>query len=157
VVRQGSKGYEAVIDLAQHKQLSWKELRGEYPNMILPEEGVDAGKEAKKDAAVTSALKRRGVTDLPFFDCFVGALGYFGTPEERGKRIFSVMCSDQRRMYSSWSREIPGFMVMFDADTRKVLRVVDEGGSAPADAFLRYEAPSAAAPREVSGPIRVDQ
>src|SRR5262249_42045327 len=72
-------------------------------------------------------------------------------------RILSVMCSDARRMHSLWSREIPGFTVLFDSDAKKVLRIVDTPGPKAAEAFLRYDAPSTVAPREAPAPIRVDQ
>ena len=155
IIRQGPKAYEAAVDLIQRKELSWKELR-EYP-IMNSEEGSEIGKEIKKDPGVIAALKRRGFADLTFIHCSGFPLGYFGTPEERGKRIVYVSCSDQRRMHSLWSREVPGFTLMVDADAKKIIRIVDEGGPAASDAFPRYDAPSALPSRVVPGPIRVDQ
>ncbi|MBI3471519.1 MAG: hypothetical protein HY013_09195 [Candidatus Solibacter usitatus] len=156
IVRQAPKSYEAVIDLNQRKELSWKEILGAHPG-YLNDESKEAGKEAKKHPEVIAALKRRGIENLAFVECHGFPPGYFGTPEQRGKRLLHVGCSDARRMHSLWSREIPGLTIVFDVDAKKVLRVVDEGGPAPSEAFVRYDAPSAGPSREVPGPLRVEQ
>jgi len=155
-VRQGSKAFKAVVDLTNRKQLSWEGIEGAYPNLVS-EEIPESGKEAKKHPDVIAALKRRGYSDLTFIDCQGLPPGYFGTEEQRGKRVLHVTCTDARRMHGLWYREIPGLTIVYDADNKRVLRVVDEGGPPVAEALAQYDAPSAIGPREVPGPMRTDQ
>ena len=156
IVRQGPKAYEAVVDVASRKQLAWNEIRGAYPNLVF-EEMVEAGKEVKKHPEVNAALERRGLRDLTFIDCLGVPPGYFGTAEQKGKRLLHVFCSDKGRMHSLWLRDIPGLTIVYDADAKQVLRVVDEGGSLASESFVRYQPPSEGPPREVPGPMRVEQ
>ena len=85
VIRQGKDAFEAVIDLRARKLISWTPLHGAYPNIMVDEEGGDAGKEIKKHPEVIAAFKRRGIDDLTFIDCIGIPPGYFGTEEQRGR------------------------------------------------------------------------
>ncbi|MGH9658869.1 MAG: hypothetical protein ACRD96_10015, partial [Bryobacteraceae bacterium] len=157
VVRQGPKAYLAVVDLAARKLVSWTEIRGAWPNILVDEEGVDAGKDVKKHPDVIAAFKRRGIVDLTFIDCMGVPPGYFGTPEQRGKRILHVGCTDARRIRGVWPPEIPGLTVVYDMDAKKVVRVVDEPGAPVAASFTRAASFADGPQREVPSPMRVDQ
>jgi primary-amine oxidase len=156
VVRQGTKGYEAVIDISSRKLASWNEVRGGYPNFLIDEDGPEAGKEAKKHPDVIAALKRRGFADLTLVDCFGIPPGYFGTSEQRGKRVLHVTCMDPRRVRGLWAPEIPGLTIVYDADAKKVIRVVDEGGAPISPSYARAAASYIGA-RPAAPPMRVEQ
>src|SRR5262249_26730617 len=86
VVRQGVEAFETVVDLKQRRVVSWTKLDGVQPNW-LGEEYRAMEKEVKKNPDFIAAMKKRGITDLTFIDCMGLPPGYFGGPEERGRRI----------------------------------------------------------------------
>lgn len=89
VVWKGKQTFEAVVDVKGKKLVSWTEMKGVQPNIVREEENeITAGVMA--DAGLQAALKRRGITDLNSVFCFVNTPGYFGTPEEQGRRLFRV-------------------------------------------------------------------
>ena len=156
VVRQGPEAHEAVIDLRKKRLLSWKEVPSTNAPFLI-DEMEDIGKEVKEDPRVIEALKRRGIDDLTFIEISGHPPGYFGTDEQRGKRILHLYCNDNRRVHDLWYREIPGITIVFDASEKKVVRVVDEGVTPGSDTLANYPAPSEMPPREVPAPMRVDQ
>jgi len=156
LVRQGREAHEAVVDLVKHKLISWKALKDGHATWLF-EEGVEAGKETKKHPDLIAAMKRRGIDDLAFIDCFGIPPGYFATEEQRGKRILNVYCTDARRVHDLWRNDISGLTVVYDANEKQVVRVVDEGVVPIAGTLREYLAPSAVRARDVPGPMRVEQ
>jgi primary-amine oxidase len=156
VVRQGVEAYEAVVDVRQRRLTSWTRLQDVQPNW-LEEEFRTMEKEVKSHPDFIAAMKTRGITDLTFFRCRGGPPGYFGTDEQRGRRIAHVQCSDTRRVRNTWPRQIPGLTAVVDLNAKQVLRIVDEGVVPVTRAVADYDPASIGSPREVPGPIRVDQ
>ena len=126
VVKQQAKTFEAVVDVANSKLVSWTEVKGVQPNFLAEE--FDAVTSAvKKNPEFIAAMKKRGITDFTFIDCGGGPPGYFGTPEEEGRRLATVHCNDARRVRNRWPRQIEGLVVVVDVNEKKVLRVIDDG------------------------------
>jgi primary-amine oxidase len=156
IVRQGPKTFEALIDLAARKVSSFTETTDVQPNWLRQEFGA-VSDAAKKDPAFIAAMKARGITDLTFIDCFSGPPGYFGTEEQKGRRVGHLQCTDVRNARNLWTRRIEGLTVVVDLETRKVIRVVDEGAVPLPTASADYDPASLGPPREVPGPIRIEQ
>jgi primary-amine oxidase len=156
VVRQGAETHEAIIDLNQRKLTSWVPLVGVQPGWIEEEYGAMIG-EVKKHPDFISALRKRGITDLTFLQCFEIPPSYLGTDEQRGRRIAHVGCLDTRGARNTWPREIPGLSAVVDLNARKVLRIVDEGVTPVTKANADYDPASIGPARDVPSPIHIEQ
>jgi primary-amine oxidase len=156
VVRQAADAYEATVDLKQRRLTSWTRLRDVQPNW-LNEEFRAMEKEVKSHPDFIAAMKRRGITDYTFLQCSGVPPGYFGTDEQRGRRISHVQCADSRGVRNTWPRQFSGLTAVVDLNARKVLRVVDEGAVPLAKGVGDYDPASIGRAREVPGPIRIDQ
>jgi primary-amine oxidase len=156
VVRQGVEAHEAIVDLKQRRLVSWTKLDGVQPNW-LEEEFRAMEKEVKKHPDFIAAMKKRGITDFTFLNCGALPPGYFGTEEQRGRRIAHVQCSDTRAVRNTWPREIPGLTAVVDLNAKQVLRVVDEGVTPLAKTVADYDPASIGPAREVRSPMRTEQ
>ena len=156
VVRQGADAYEAVVDVRQRRLASWTRLEGVQPNW-LDEEFRAMDKEVKSHPDFIAAMKKRGITDFTFLRCLALPPGYFGTDEQRGRRIGHVQCSDTRGVRNTFPRQITGLTAVIDLNAKQVLRVVDEGVVPVTKAVADYDPTSIGQPRDVPGPMRVDQ
>ncbi len=156
VVRQGADSHEAVVDVKGRRLLTWTRLQGVQPNW-LEEEFRALQKEVKTHPDFVAAMKKRGFTDLTLLECSGVPPGYYGTDEQRGRRIAHVQCSDVRGARNTWSRQIQGLTAVVDLNDKKVLRVVDEGVVPVSNASADYDPASIGRAREVPGPMRVDQ
>ena len=123
---QGKYGYEATVDLAEKKVLSWTQLKGrQFMSSIA--EGSAAEALALKDPRVKEALRKRGIADLTHVGCFPANNGYFDLPEERDRRVLHVTCDDSRGRISGYAESYMNLVVVVDLTNDKVLRVVDSG------------------------------
>ncbi len=156
VVRQGPRAFETVVDLAGRRVTTWRELAGAQPNWLL-DELFSPAEFVKKHPDFIAAMRRRGIEDVTFVDCVAIPPGYFGTEEQRGRRVGHVSCSEARGVRNSWARQIGGVTVVVDMHEKKVLRVVDEGVVPMTTVSADYDPASVGKTREVPGPMRVDQ
>ncbi len=156
LVRQGEQTHKAIVDLRSNKLTSWKELKNIQPNWLSEEHSV-LKKEIKKHPDFITAMEARGIEDFTFIDCQVGPPGYYGTDEQRGRRVGNVTCRDPRYVRNTWPRRIEGLTIVVDLNAKKVLRVVDEGVVPIPDTVADYDPTSIGETREVPGPIRIDQ
>ena len=60
-------------------------------------------------------------------------------------------------MRNTWGRQIEALVVVVDLEEEKVLRVVDEGVVPVPETNSDYDAATLGEPREVPGPMRIDQ
>ena len=156
VIQQDRKTYEAIVDVATHKEISWKEIQGAQSNLLGSEIiGVTEG--VKANSEWQAAMKRRGITDYATILCAGVSVGYFGTPEEQGRRLQRITCYDQRGVWESWGRPIEGILVVWDADEKKVLRVVDTGVAPVPQAPANFDEASVGLLRDIPTPITMAQ
>lgn len=156
VVRSGPRTYEAVVDIGSETVVSWSEVHGVQPQWLREEFGSGAA-QVKQHPDFIAAMQRRGVTDLTFIDCHAIPPGYFGTPEQQGRRIGYVYCSDPRGVRNTWTRSFARLTIVVDMADGTVLRVVDEGPVPVPETKAEYDRASLGPPREVMGPIHVSQ
>jgi len=156
VVTSGSDAAEAVIDVGRAALESWTVLEGVEPNFLVRElVGMDDVIKAHPD--FVAAMAARGIEDLTFVDCLTLPPSYFGTDEQRGRRIGHASCEYPPGVQNSWTRKISGLTVVLDVEERRVIRVVDEGVVPIAQTNADYDRASLGPPRAVPGPIRVEQ
>lgn len=155
-IKQGRQTFEAVVDVTNRKLVSWKEIKGVEPVLIADEtEGVDA--RVKADAQWQAAMRRRGITDFDTVSCDGDSPGYFGTPEEQGRRLQRVRCSEGRGASNRGAHPIEGVIVVWDSEEQKVIRVIDTGVVPVPRGNADFDAESIGRTREVPGPISVVQ
>ncbi len=155
VVKQGPSTFEAVVDANDRKLISWKGIKGVQPH-LTEEERTAAVEAVKENPEWRAAMRKRGVTDYDTLYCEADGYGYFGTPEEQGRRLLYIGCRDRRREWAATGlqRTIEGIVVIWDADKGKVLRVIDTGVvPVPRPPTNSDFGP----PREVPTPITVQQ
>lgn len=155
IVKQGRRTFEAVVDVANRKLLSWKEVKGVEPVLIADEsDGID--EQVKTNPQVIAALRARGITDLETVGCDGSSPGYFGTPEEQGRRLQRVICAEGRGSSNHGAHPIEGLVVVWDSEEQKVIRVIDTGVVPVPRGNADYDSDTIP-PREVPGPITVQQ
>src|SRR5580704_13511271 len=92
IIKQGRKTFEALVDVANRKLISWTEIPGVEPMLITDEsDGID--RQVKANPEVQAALRKRGITNIESVSCDGSSPGYFGTPEEQGRRLQRVICT----------------------------------------------------------------
>ncbi len=156
LLRQGEDSFEATVDLNAGKVSSWTPLTGVQPNWSLGEFGAVVEK-ALKHPEFVAGLEKRGIADTSFLDCSTIPPGYFGTEEEKGRRLGHVRCSEARGARNAWARQIEGLTAVVDLTAGEVLKVVDDGVAPIPDVDADFDRTTLAHPREVAGPFRIDQ
>ncbi len=155
-VHQDTLTYRAVINLQNKKLTTWELEEGIQPTWLIEEFG-GIGDTILKHPEVVAALKKRGYEDLSLLDFFYGPSGYFGTPEQKGKRIAQVFFTDPAGVRNTWNREIEGLSAVVDMNAGTIIRVVDEGVVPARAQSADYDPASIGATREVPGPFQIDQ
>ena len=126
IVKQGRRTFEAVVDATNRKLVSWTEKQGVEPVLIADEtEGITG--RLKADPQWQAAMRKRGITDFDTVDCDGDSPGYFGTPEEKGRRLQRVRCSEGKGVADSGGHPIEGLIVVWDSEEGKIIRVIDTG------------------------------
>ncbi len=155
LVRQGEDTFEATVDLNAGKVSSWTPLTGVQPNWSLGEFGAVVGKVLEHPEFI-AGIEKRGITDTSFLDCSTIPPGYFGTEEEKGRRLGHVRCSEARGARNTWARQVEGLTAVVDLTAGEVLKVVDDGVAPIPDVDADYDRTTLDHPREIAGPFRLD-
>ena len=156
LVRRGHDTYEATVDLAAGRVASWERLTGAQPSWVGEEFRALVDKVLEHPDFI-AGLAARGITDFTFLDCSTTPRGYFGTAEERGRRIGNVSCAESRGVRNSWTRRVEGLSAVVDLVAEEVLRVVDDGPVPLTDTVADFDRTTLDAPREVPGPLDTRQ
>ncbi len=97
--------------------------RGQLP--VLIEEFDAVGEIAAADERWVAALAARGLT-VDEVKCVPLSAGYYGLPEEEGRRILRVLAFRQDHPADHvWAHPVDGLSVYVDAANRTVTRIVD--------------------------------
>ncbi len=155
VVKQGTRSFEAIIDLTGREVTSWREVQGQ-PNM-MESEMVGAGEIIKSNPDWQEAMRRRGITDFDAVVCLVVTPGYYGIAEEESRRVGKVICFDPRGATNFWGRPIEGLTSVVDLDSFEVIRVIDTGPVPVPSAPVDIDEESVGSLREIPTPISVEQ
>lgn len=153
---QSKRGFEAVVDITGKKVLSWKEIPGRQ-YMTSRAEDDAANEVAMKDPRVKAALAKRGVTDFTHVDCGPQNHGYFDLPEERGKRVVHLSCTDAHNRFSGYGEDFAGLVIVVDLTDSKVLRVVDTGAQPRTGVAGDHDVEAVGPMREMKNPVSMIQ
>ena len=154
IIKQGRRTFEALVDVTNRKIISWREITGVEP-MLISDESDRVGELVKADPGVQAALRKRGITNLETVSCDGSSPGYFGTPEEQGRRLQRVICSEGRHS-NPGAYPIEGLVIVFDSEEQKIMRVIDTGVVPIPPGNADYMG-NAIPPRQVPGPISIQQ
>ncbi len=155
VLTAGLRSFEAVVDLRGRRLAAWREVPG-LGSLVASEQQL-VSELAQADPRMLEGFRKRGIGDLATVRCYGLSPGYFGTPEEQGKRLALARCWDRRRVDNADARPIEGLYALIDVVEKKVIKVVD-GVVAPVPqgpADLDAETIGASRPQPV--PMRVEQ
>jgi primary-amine oxidase len=156
MVKQGPKTFEAIVDVAGKKLISWKEIPG-VQSSLIDEESTGVNDAVRENPDWQAAMRRRAITDYSSVVCFGNSPGYFGTREEQGRRLLRIICMDHNGVWEGDSRPIEGVVVVWDANEKKVLRVIDTGAVPIPRTQGNYDIGSVGKLRDVPTPITVQQ
>jgi primary-amine oxidase len=156
VVKNGPKTFEAVVDVAGHKLLSWEEKQGVQPN-LTDEEIFGIDELVKATPEWQQAMKRRGIADYATVVCAGITPGYFGTAEEQNRRLQHITCFDRRGVWEIFGRPIEGLDIVWDANAHKIIRVSDTGPVPVPQSPANFDAVSVGKLRDVPAPLFIAQ
>jgi primary-amine oxidase len=154
IVKQGRRTFEAVVDVNNRKLLSWTERTGVEP-VLIADESDGVGEKLKADPQWQAAMRKRGITNFDTVNCDGDSPGYFATPEEKGRRLQRVRCSESRGGEGG-GHPIEGLIVVWDSEEEKVIRLIDTGAVPVPRGNSDYSTDTIRS-REVPGPITVTQ
>jgi primary-amine oxidase len=154
VLSRGLQTIEARVDLAARRVTDWREVKGALASFVESEQET-AQQLVSSDERMQAGFRSRGITDLETVKCYAIAPGYFGTPEEDGKKLALVRCWDRRGTYNPDARPIEGLYAIVDLATAKIVRVIDEVRAPVASGPVDTDPEALAVARE-QPPIRVE-
>lgn len=127
VVKVDDAVFEAVVNVTSGSVVSWTRVEGVQPGILLSEEWSFATRIVPGNPAFREALAKRGITSLQHVVCVPNTVGYYGTPEEEGRRIVKVVCYFSEDTKNFWGRPIEGLLALVDLENGQVVRIVDTG------------------------------
>jgi primary-amine oxidase len=126
--RKANKTYEAVVDVAGRKVVSWKHIPGVQPG-VLVEEFATPREIVRKDPKVIAALAKRGIKDMENVQVDTWAPGIL-SPEERASGARLLRCLLYYRPpghFNPHNRPVEGLVAVVDLSKSAVIRLDDSG------------------------------
>lgn len=127
IVMKGPRTFEAVVDLARSSVVSWQEISGVEPGILLTEEWSLAERIVQGHRDWQAAMRKRGITNLGDVVCVPNTVGYYGLPEEQGRRLVKVVCFESSGTKNFWGRPIEGVIAVVDLRASRLVRLIDTG------------------------------
>ncbi|MBK7601394.1 MAG: primary-amine oxidase [Acidobacteria bacterium] len=154
--RAGNKTYEAVVDIRGGQVISAREIPGAQPSLML-DDVLMFQSIVRSDPQWQEAMRKRGITEFGRIQVEMWSAGYFGFPEEEGKRLFRGLSYFRGDSKMPYARPIEGVVAVVDMNARKVLRIVDSGIVPVPSATADVDEASAGPLREAAKPFQIIQ
>ena len=154
IVKQGSQTFEAVIDLSNESVVSWTEIEGVQPSLLMAEV-LDVGEILAGNEEHAAALAARGFSPGEVL-CAPMTLGNYDIPAHRGRRLLKTPCFALGDV-SLFNRPIEGLWAVVDLNAREVVEIVDEAVIPVSDAAAATDEGSINSDREALRPVVLDQ
>ncbi len=119
--------YEATVSLDEGKVTSWRHVPGVQPRIMF-EEFVECENTVRSNPEFQAALRKRGITDPDLIMVDSWSAGYYGFPDEEGRRLAiarNFLRSGPND--NGYARPIEGLSVVVDLNKMEVLRIDDYG------------------------------
>ena len=127
IVKNGPQTFEGVVDITKGKVVSWKQVKGVQPGILLSEEWTNAQQIVQANRNWQAAVRKRGINNLRNVVCIPHTVGYYGIAEEEGRRLVKVTCYDSGGTKNFWGRPIEGLIAVVDQDKHEVVKLIDTG------------------------------
>jgi primary-amine oxidase len=125
--REANKTFEAVVDVKGKRLVSWKEIPGAQPPMLI-EDVLIMQSVLRGDPQWQAAMRRRGITDLQDVVAEPWSAGGFGFREEAGVRVFKgVSFLRGKGVRNHYARPIEGVIAVVDLNRKRVIKLIDSG------------------------------
>ncbi len=119
--------YEAVVSLNEGQVTSWQHVPGVQPRIML-DEFFECEAAVRADPEFLAALAKRGITDPSLVMVDPWSAGYYGYPDEEGRRL--ALTRNFLRSSptdNGYARPIEGLSALVDLNSMEVMRVDDYG------------------------------
>ncbi len=119
--------YEAVVSLNEGQVTSWRHVPGVQPRIML-DEFYECEAAVRADPGFLAALAKRGITDPSLVMVDPWSAGYYGYPDEEGRRL--ALTRNFLRSSptdNGYARPIEGLSALVDLNSMEVMRVDDYG------------------------------
>ncbi len=145
--RAEKKTYEAVVSITGEKVVSYREIEGVQPSIML-EEFLTAEAAVKEDPRWQEAMRKRGVTDFSLAILDPWSVGYNGPQDDpsKGRFVRPLTWLRSGEGEFAYARPVEGLVALFNLDTNEVIAVEDHGVVPLADGKANYEADRIADP-----------
>ncbi len=157
IVKKDSETFEAVVDITGSKVVSWKQVEGVQPGILLSEEWTNAQQIVRANQNWQAAIRERGIDNFRNVVCIPHSVGYYGIAEEEGHRLVAVTCYDSRGTKNFWGRPIEGVIAVVDLNKVEVVRVIDSGPVPIPRAPVDFDEGSVGQLRQPPNPISIVQ
>ncbi len=155
--RQGKQVFEAIVDLDRKSVTAWKEVNGVQAAWLDKDYKPDMIDELKKRPEFVDALRKRGIQNPLFVECFALPLGYLGKQEYMNRRIAMAHCGSAQGIRNAWPRGIEGVVVMLDMDSKEILEITDESAVPVPQTNADYDDEAIGSLRSFPSPIEIRQ
>ncbi len=154
--RDKNKTSEALVDLRSKKIISWKDVPGAQPNMLI-EDFLLMQTIVRSDPGFKEAIQKRGITDMRQVQVDPWSAGYYAFPEEEGKRIFRAVPFYKGSAKNAYARPIEGLIAYVDLTGKRVLKLVDTGVVPVSQEIGDYHEEAVGKLREAPKPMVISQ
>ena len=154
--RASNKTFEAIVDLKGKGILSWKEIPGVQPTLLIEDYLMMQGI-VRSNPEWQEAIKKRGITDFRKVQIDPWSAGHFGFPEEKGVRVFRGVSYYKGESKNYYARPIEGVVAYVDLNAKRVIKVVDSGVVPVAKATADYHPDAVGKLREAPKPLQITQ
>src|SRR5919199_2594062 len=120
--------YEAVVDITARTVVSWRQMHGVQPSVMLAE-FFESEEAIRNDPRWQEAMRKRGVSDFNLAIIAPWSAGYYGPDDDPGKsrliRALTWVRTDPHD--NGYARPVEGLITLFDLDTMQVVDIEDHG------------------------------
>jgi primary-amine oxidase len=125
--RAANKTFEAVVDVKNKRLVSWKEVPGAQPPLLI-EDAMLAQSVVRGDPQWQAAMRKRGVTAFQDVQVEPWSAGNFGFREEAGVRVYKCLSFLRGKgVRNAHARPIEGVVAVVDMNNKRVLKLIDSG------------------------------
>ncbi len=155
--RSTNKTFEFIVDLNAKNIISAKEILNVQPSFTLEDISIVTSV-VRADPAWQEAMKKRGITDFANVQIDAWSAGYFGIPEEAGKRLARGICFYRPKGDKNpYPHPIEGVTAVVDLSAKKMLKLVDTGVVPVPDAKAELDFDSNKSSRAALKPLQILQ
>lgn len=124
--RKARKTFEGVVDLRAKRVLAWTERPSVQPPIVEKDANL-ATDIVRADPRWREAMRKRGITNFDGVEIRALSAGYYGDPDEDGRRMLRCVSFLADGATNILARPIEGVIAHVDLTEGKVARFVDAG------------------------------